>query len=90
MLQPRAMYPCDVYILHNRCYQGVCNDFTSGNNFILKAWVDYTILIFLVIILLPNYQFKYSNIIIAHWTSCEDSISEYSNHLRNCFAHLVL
>lgn len=68
------MYPYDIYILHNKCYQGVCNVFTSGNNFILKAWVDYKIFIFLVIFLPYNYQFKYSNIIITHWNSCEKAL----------------
>lgn len=50
---------------------GVCNVFMSGNNFILKAWVDYNVFIFLVIFLPHNYRFKYTSTIITHWNSCE-------------------
>lgn len=51
MLWSKEMYPYDVYTTHNKCYQGVCNVFMSGNNFILKAWMNYKIFNFLVIFL---------------------------------------
>lgn len=75
---------------------GVCNVFTSGNNFILKAWVDYNVFIFSVIFLPHNYRFKYTSTIITHWNSCEEAFSQWlwflflSNNLRSSLAHLGL